>query len=94
MKFPNLYWAMQKKRLAHYEAAASIKVDPSRFSRCLNGRAEFAPHEQTRLSELLGFDPSWLFTEPLPRKQSIERSKPDAPVQSQRVEPIEGEERQ
>jgi hypothetical protein len=68
VKYPNLCWAIQRRRLAHYEVAAAIIVDPSRFSRCLNGRAEFAPHEQARLSELLGFDAAWLFAEPLPRR--------------------------
>jgi len=73
MRYPNLVWAIKERWIAHYEVAGSVKVSPSRFSRCLNGIVEFAPHEKTRLSELLGFDAAWLFAEPIPRRVAIDR---------------------
>jgi hypothetical protein len=67
VKFPNLVWAIRDRRLAHYEVAHRVRMEPTRFSRCLSGRFEFAPHERKRISESLGMDESWLFTQPLPR---------------------------
>lgn len=72
MKYPNLLWAVRKRRLAHYELATRVKMDPSRFSRCLNGRFEFAPHERSRIAEALGFDEGWLFRDPLPPGSSAQ----------------------
>lgn len=68
MKFPNLLWAIEERRLAHYELASRIKMDASRFSRCLRGRFDFAPHERQRVAEVLGYPESWLFTKPAPPK--------------------------
>ena len=61
MRFPNLLWALKNRRIAHYEMAAKLKRDTSYFSKCLNGRTEFAPHEKHRISEVLGYDAGWLF---------------------------------
>lgn len=73
MMYPNLVWAIEKKRLAHYELATEVKIERTRFSRCLHGAAEFAPHEMTRISEALGYSPEWLFAEPKPpRPQAFE----------------------
>ena len=67
MKFPNLVWALRDQRLAHYQLAVRLGMEPTRFSRCLNGRFEFAPHERKRIGELLGIDESWLFLQPAPQ---------------------------
>jgi len=67
VRFPNLVWAIRDRRLAHYELAHDAGMEPSRLSRCLTGRLDFAPHERTRISELLGIDESWLFSQPAPR---------------------------
>ena len=66
MRFPNLIWAIDEKRLAHYELAARVGMDASRFSRCLRGRFEFAPHERQRIAEVLGYPLDWLFEEAKP----------------------------
>jgi hypothetical protein len=66
MKFPNLLWAIEESRLAHYELASRIGMDASRFSRCLRGRFEFAPHERTRIAEVLAYPVEWLFAEARP----------------------------
>lgn len=67
MKFPNLVWALRDRRLAHYQLAMRLGMEPSRFSRCLTGRFDFAPHERKRIGELLAIDESWLFSQPVPR---------------------------
>jgi len=71
MRYPNLVWAIEKKRLAHYEVAAQVKIERTRFSRCLHGLTEFAPHEMTRIGEELGYSAEWLFIEPKPPKSRI-----------------------
>jgi hypothetical protein len=68
MKYPNLVWAIDKRRLAHYEVSAQVKIERTRFSRCLHGLSEFAPHEMARIGEVLGFSADWLFVEPRPPK--------------------------
>ena len=65
-KYPNLVWAIEKKRLAHYELATEVKVELTRFSRCLHGAARFTVHEMTRIGEALGYSVEWLFAEPKP----------------------------
>ena len=50
MHFPNLAWAIDHRRLAHYQLAAKVGMERTRFSRCLNGAAEFASHEKERIS--------------------------------------------
>ena len=66
MRFPNLIWAIRDRRLAHYELAQRAGMEPSRFSRCLTGRLDFAPYKRKRISQILGFDERWLFCEPVP----------------------------
>lgn len=70
-KYPNLVWAIQKRRLAHYELAAELKIERTRFSRCLHGAVELAPHEMTRIGEALGYSAEWLFAEPRPIRQQV-----------------------
>jgi hypothetical protein len=70
MRFPNLLWAIEKRRLAHYEVASRIGMDASRFSRCLRGRFEFAPHEIARTAEVLSYPAEWLFAEARPPRVS------------------------
>jgi hypothetical protein len=67
VRFPNLIWAIRDHRLAHYEVAQHAGMEPSRFSRCLGGRLEFAPHERRLISEQLGIDEGWLFSRPAPK---------------------------
>jgi hypothetical protein len=67
MKFPNLIWAIRNRRLAHYELAQHVGMDPSRFSRCLAGRLEFARHEKELISQQLGICETWLFSRPVPQ---------------------------
>lgn len=76
MKFPNLVWAIRDRRLAHYEVAHRARMEPTRFSRCLSGRLDFAPHERKHISELLGIDESWLFSRPVPRPLTT-KDKPE-----------------
>ncbi len=70
MRFPNLFWAIEQKRLAHYELAARVGMDASRFSRCLRGRFEFVPYQKQRIAEVLAYPAEWLFTEPRPPRTS------------------------
>ena len=67
MKFPNLVWAINDRRLAHYEVAQHAGMEPSRFSLCLGGRLEFTPREKHLISERLGIDEGWLFSRPVPK---------------------------
>lgn len=67
MRFPNLVWAIRDRRLAHYDVAHRVRMEPTRFSRCLSGRLDFAPHERRLISELLNIDEKWLFSQPVPR---------------------------
>lgn len=66
MKYPNLVWAIEKKRVPHYEFAANVRIERTRFSRCLHGVANFTPSEMTWIGEALGYTPEWLFAEPRP----------------------------
>lgn len=67
MKYPNLVFAIAKRRFAHYEIAVAVGMSEWRFSRCLNGRSSFAPHEKTRIAEALNYDIAWLFESVIPR---------------------------
>ena len=69
MRFPNLAWAIDHRRLAHYELAAKVGMERTRLSRCLNGAAEFASHEKERIAVALDFPLEWLFAEPRPPKR-------------------------
>lgn len=66
MKFPNLVWSIRFRRLAHYQLAMRVEMEPSRFSRCLTGRFDFSSPERRRVSQILGFNERWLFCEPIP----------------------------
>jgi hypothetical protein len=66
VRFPNLVWAIEEKRLRHYELADRAGVSTFRFSRCLRGRSEFEPAERQRIVEVLGFPEVWLFARPTP----------------------------
>ena len=68
MKFPNLLWAIKNRRMTHYEMASKLQRDASHFSKCLNGRVEFLPHERKRISETLGYEVDWLFQKIVPPK--------------------------
>jgi hypothetical protein len=61
MQYPNLVWAIGRRRLAHYEIAAQVNMSESRFSRCLTGRAPFSTEERQRLASCLLYPVSWLF---------------------------------
>ena len=77
MRYANIIWAMKNRRHAHYEVAAHIRMEASHFSRCLNGRFEFASHERQRVAELLNYPAEWLFEEVKP---PVMRSGVDAPA--------------
>lgn len=66
MRFANLIWAIEGKRLRHYEVADRAGVSAFRFSRCLRGRSQFEPRERQRIVEVLGFPEAWLFARPMP----------------------------
>lgn len=66
MKFPNLAWAIARRRLPHYEAAVAVGMGESKFSRAMNGRIEFTADERARITKLLGFPEPWLFQEIVP----------------------------
>jgi hypothetical protein len=78
MRFAHLAWAIANRRLPHYEVARRTAMEPTRFSRCLTGRFDFAPHERKRLAELLGYDEQWLFQEVLPPRVCARREPPPA----------------
>ncbi len=92
MRFPNLLWAIEHRRLAHYELAGRVGMDASRFSRCLRGRIEFAPHERERVVKVLGFPTEWLFAEPRPPQMSATgtASSAEAIASAVRCEPRGG----
>jgi hypothetical protein len=66
MRFPNLVWAIEDARLRHYELAGRVGMETSRFSRCVRGRFNFAPHERVKITETLGYPEVWLFATPTP----------------------------
>jgi len=66
VKFPNLVWAINDQRMAHYQAAAKAGMGESRFSRCLSGRSEFTSEEQRKIGSCLGYPATWLFQEVSP----------------------------
>ena len=73
VRYPNVTWAIEKTRLAHYEFAAKVKIERTRFSRGLHGATEFTDAEMARISEVLGYPVEWLFAEPRPpiRTESV-----------------------
>jgi len=66
MRFPNLLWAIEDARLRHYELAARVGMETSRFSRCLRGRFDFTRDQRAKIANLLGFPEAWLFASPMP----------------------------
>ena len=66
MKFPNLIWAIARRRLAHYELAVAAELTETKFSKGLNGRVEFSPEERLRIAKVLGYEQDWLFQEIVP----------------------------
>ena len=77
MRFPNLFWAIEQKRLAHYELAARVGMDASRFSRCLRGRFEFVQHQKQRIAEVLA----------LPARLAVRRTSTTPRVRSNGITP-------
>jgi hypothetical protein len=61
MKSPNLCWALSERGTPHWKFANLLHIDPSAFSRRLNGRCEFTALEMARVSELLCLPEEWLF---------------------------------
>jgi hypothetical protein len=66
LKYPNLVWAINDRRLACYELAAKISVERTKLSRCMNGLVEFSPTEREKIAEALGYPLQWLFQTPMP----------------------------
>jgi hypothetical protein len=64
LRFPNLVWAIRDRRLPHYKLALQTHIERTRLSRCMNGQFEFAPHEKTRIAEVLRRTEDFLFAEP------------------------------
>ena len=63
MKYMNLRFAIERRRVYGYELADALRLDPANFSRRLRRRTQFAPHQKARIAELLGFPADWLFAE-------------------------------
>lgn len=63
MRYPNAVWGLAYRRVVYMDAAAALKISAGSFSQKMAGRVEFAPHERTRLAELLGLREEWLFAE-------------------------------
>jgi hypothetical protein len=61
MEFPNLAWALEHRKVVYMEASAVLRMSAGSFSQKMAGRVPFAPHERTRLSEMLGYRADWLF---------------------------------
>lgn len=80
MKYPNLVWAVEKTRMAHYEFAAQVRIERTRFSRGLHGVTEFTPAEMARISEALGYSKEWLFAEPRPPIRSAVSTAASVPA--------------
>lgn len=66
MKFPNLSWAIARRRVPHYEAAVAVGMGESKFSRAMNGRFEFTADERQKIGDFLGYPVEWLFQEVSP----------------------------
>jgi len=71
VKYPNVTWAIAKKRLAHYEVAEQVQIERTRFSRGLHGLTAFTAAEIVKISEVLGYSKEWLFSEPRPPIRSV-----------------------
>jgi hypothetical protein len=63
MGFSNLRLAMSQKRIYGYELARALKISDASFTARMQGRAQFLPHERSRISEILAIDEIWLFSE-------------------------------
>jgi hypothetical protein len=74
MKYMNLRFAIEHRRVYGYELADALRLDPANFSRRLRGRTQFAPHQKARIAELLGFPADWLFAETVFPSSTVPRS--------------------
>jgi hypothetical protein len=63
MRFPNIAWAVAKRRLPQYQLAACIGLSEAKLSRGLTGRIELEPGERAAIARVLGFAEAWLFRE-------------------------------
>ena len=70
MRYPNLEWAIGLRGFTDETLANKVNIERSRFSRCKNGRREFAPHEKTRIAIALDYPVDWLFAEPRPPRST------------------------
>ena len=71
MNFPNISVALRLRRVTQYELASRMGISESRLSRCLAGRYLFTENEIARIVEMLGFEQSWLFEQPAPRRIEV-----------------------
>ena len=89
MRFPNLVWALSKRGFSHWKFAGKLHMEPTTFSRRLNGRGEFTLSERERVAALLAFPAVWLFQEPMPpiaERSSGTSSDPIAKTHDQDIE--------
>jgi phage repressor protein C with HTH and peptisase S24 domain len=66
--------------LLQYQAAALIRMNESKFSKCLHGRAEFSAEERAKLAELFALPADWLFAEITPPVNEELQDRAFAPV--------------
>ncbi len=72
MIFPNLIWALKRRRLPQYVFAESVHIDKTRFSRAMSGIVQLTEIERERIAQALGYpeDEDWLFSRPAPPRSS------------------------
>jgi hypothetical protein len=78
--YPNLLWAIDERRLAHYEFCALMGMDPTRFSRCLHGRFAFKTEERHEIARYFDYPVDWLFQTPAPPFQSLSQADTARPT--------------
>jgi hypothetical protein len=89
MRFPNLVWALSEHGFSHWKFAGKLHMEPTTFSRRLNGRGDFTLSEREKIATLLVFPAVWLFQEPTPpivERSSQTSSEPIAETHEQGVE--------
>jgi len=59
--FPRVRTLMKARRVRLYDLAELLRMSDSAVCERLHGRAQFAPHERTRLADYFGVLESWLF---------------------------------
>lgn len=77
MFYPKLVFAISEQQWTHYEFCDGVKIDPTRFSRCLNGRLDFSSNEKERITEVLAYPCDWLFQEITPPPRVVSINKPE-----------------